>query len=478
MKELPRHFQLRVDPVGPIPQGGTGRLAFHLAREPGYIRPVRVTLQNLTPEISPEPKELLLHERDAEGSITLHVGAATTTGSHTFAVVGTSLGGNREEVQATLVTVGASWTLDRAFGTEGLTIINGGRAPSDLIVDGVRVFVATPVLGKPTVIALDERGQEDLAWGTAGRYEPPCETLPEAPAQIVRNERGSLSVYTTALQTGTPHVAVAPLGAPSCTFVAIPGPSIFSRATVDARGRTLLAFLNQGGLTSSITRLVPDGTIDPTFGTAGRIDIPGSSAIDSLRVLADGDLILAGREGSDPSIPAFFHLSPDGAIPPNGPPDGKLITSAPRGYGSVQLLPPPSEGDRSGGRGYGVWIPFEAGLPVVLGSLRANAVDERARITPSRGTLHGTATSLGSRFLIVTRSELPANLRFSLHDGSGQLDPRAPFAPLSLLRGVVALAVAIAVPFDPHHVVFAGSSLTSLRANATVVGWVWRDPSL
>ncbi|MEM7807225.1 MAG: calcium-binding protein [Planctomycetota bacterium] len=74
-------------------------------------------------------------------------------------------------------------------------------------------------------------------------------------------------------------------------------------------GNLLVARAN--GDTGELLRLLPTGGLDPTFATAGRLDLPFRPVIDRF---ADGSLIAAGNPSADDEAASVVRLTADGAI--------------------------------------------------------------------------------------------------------------------------------------------------------------------
>lgn len=69
-----------------------------------------------------------------------------------------------------------------------------------------------------------------------------------------------------------------------------------------------------GGLSAfALVRYNPDGSLDPTFGTSGKVttDFPGGGDANALAVQADGKLVAAGVTGGDF---ALVRYNPDGSL--------------------------------------------------------------------------------------------------------------------------------------------------------------------
>src|SRR5690606_18942093 len=67
-----------------------------------------------------------------------------------------------------------------------------------------------------------------------------------------------------------------------------------------------------------IARLNADGSIDSSFGDNGHkvihLTVGGTDIANSIAVLDNGKILLAGAAGTSPRAPAFVQLNPDGTL--------------------------------------------------------------------------------------------------------------------------------------------------------------------
>jgi uncharacterized delta-60 repeat protein len=102
---------------------------------------------------------------------------------------------------------------------------------------------------------------------------------------------------------------------------------------VQADGKLVVAGTVSSGMTLdfALARYQPDGALDPTFGSGGKVttDLMSSSDDDAeaLVVQADGKLVVAGSVDSATGFDfALVRYQPDGALDPTFDRDGKVIT--------------------------------------------------------------------------------------------------------------------------------------------------------
>jgi uncharacterized delta-60 repeat protein len=73
----------------------------------------------------------------------------------------------------------------------------------------------------------------------------------------------------------------------------------------------------------ALARYLPDGQLDPTFGTGGRVTVPRGSAL-ALVLQPDGKLVAAGGAGDDFALARYL---PDGSLDPSFGTGGTVTTS-------------------------------------------------------------------------------------------------------------------------------------------------------
>ena len=112
------------------------------------------------------------------------------------------------------------------------------------------------------------------------------------------------------------------------------GASDEARALVVQADGTILAAGGAGianNLDFALARYLPDGTLDPSFGTGGKVttDFGHNDEADALIVQADGALVVAGTTGIGLSSDHNFALArylPDGTLDPSFGTGGKVTT--------------------------------------------------------------------------------------------------------------------------------------------------------
>lgn len=217
-----------------------------------------------------------------------------------------------------------------AFGPDGSTLL-GGSAPGQN--------------GVPAVARLTAAGALDSSWGVGGvaTEPPPPGAPPVTVGALGRGPDGSVTLAgDSGLQGFSDTMSVArltPSGQPDPGF----GPSGYANiapgALQDERPGGLVVtpdgsvtVLGLGGAYPSfeygsladtlMLRVHRDGTLDPTFGTAGRVSLPHTDAANALVVLADGRPVSVGGTGDDSRA---LRLATTGQLDPSFG-DGGLVT--------------------------------------------------------------------------------------------------------------------------------------------------------
>ena len=104
----------------------------------------------------------------------------------------------------------------------------------------------------------------------------------------------------------------------------------FDAAAIDASGNVLIVIDSQlGGGQVLVVRIRPDGTLDPTFGTAGIATVPDTGVhFDAVFPLSTGDIELCGlSEAGSPWTDEYIRLTATGAIDTSYSPDGGIGNS-------------------------------------------------------------------------------------------------------------------------------------------------------
>jgi uncharacterized delta-60 repeat protein len=140
------------------------------------------------------------------------------------------------------------------------------------------------------------------------------------------------AIYQPTLQPWVPGAPVSTFGDGGTARLEPPkgGPTSGAQIAVDPAGRVLVSTRGKEE-EGFLTRLLADGTIDPRFGQGGRLDPPGGRWND-LVIDPEGRILLAGSVKGDLAV---ARLMPDGGLDP---------TFGTFGVARVHLGPPTLEG--------------------------------------------------------------------------------------------------------------------------------------
>jgi len=106
-------------------------------------------------------------------------------------------------------------------------------------------------------------------------------------------------------------------------------------AKVDTEGRIVLLLTSSDG-SSHLARFNSDGSLDDTFGSGGWVN--NSFALNpdaSIRIAADGSIVLAGQEGNEEGVFTLSHYLSDGSLDTSFGDNGVVSTAFNSGHGEV-----------------------------------------------------------------------------------------------------------------------------------------------
>jgi uncharacterized delta-60 repeat protein len=196
----------------------------------------------------------------------------------------------------TLVRFTASGAVDTVVtvpGSSGLAAV--AAAPGGGVVAvGYRTIGGRRV---PLVARFTAAGVLDSG-GVASAPVGDADALPRALAVA---PDGTAVVASDAVRGGAAAIAVSRFapggGAPVTSFVAVPGRAATAAGVaIDPSGRAVVAGTAQGGAGTEglVTRLLPDGAPDPSFGGGAPVILPGGMQLRALALGPDGAALLAG----------------------------------------------------------------------------------------------------------------------------------------------------------------------------------------
>ena len=226
----------------------------------------------------------------------------------------------------------AGGTLDATYGEAGVTTTAHVR---HLVVPPDGRALVTTASG---LIRLTAGGQVDPTFGTDGVFPGSYDAFARRPdGRILIPECGSNNAPGAVLRL-TPDGRLDHASGPGAT-----GARVFRRcqmdAAVDAEGRFVSVASYEGpdhGIDeTTVTRVLPSGSLDTAFGATGsrRIEVgPAGHDLRALTVFPDGGLALAGllypTYAGGPPMAAAVRLTPDGGLDGSFAAGGLLRVSA------------------------------------------------------------------------------------------------------------------------------------------------------
>lgn len=181
--------------------------------------------------------------------------------------------------------------LDTSFGTAGIATVDfGGPSGAEAVAvepSGAAVLAGQAWISGSRQFAaarLAPGGQPDPGFGAAGRMTIAPPGLPEAEAKAVAIDSsgrlllagtdgpagGELAPVVRLLKSGQPDPSFGKAGA---VLLPLPGPGVANAVATDSTGRIVVAggVRSGGGWEPFLARLLPDGSMDPSFGGDGLV---------------------------------------------------------------------------------------------------------------------------------------------------------------------------------------------------------------
>ncbi len=254
-------------------------------------------------------------------------------------VAGTTSSGFPSERDAAVVLFRTDGSVDDSFGQRGRVLIDQGgnefcyavavQTDGRILLGGYR----TPLTGgapESLVLRLNPDGTIDRTFGNQGALEP---TLPFAVVDLAVLPNGAVIAagsrpgpsggdFAIASLTGT-GVLDEQFGQAGVVILDFGADDYLTQLSVDSGGRLVAVGLNTSG-DLELSRLLGDGSPDPTFSGVGQRVIPFGCLYDvSVAIQADGK-ILVGTTIGDVGLSDFLlvRLDPDGNFDPAFGSDG------------------------------------------------------------------------------------------------------------------------------------------------------------
>jgi uncharacterized delta-60 repeat protein len=132
---------------------------------------------------------------------------------------------------------------------------------------------------------------------------------------------------------GDPHASFSPLVRHLADAT---GQESATDVLVQPDGRVVVSILNDAEVDRRIVRLMPDGSLDPTFGVGGTWHLPREAAtyVRSLALQPDGKIVFAGEDATRPAI-VVGRLTSGGELDPTFAGDGLHVAIVPAGSAPI-----------------------------------------------------------------------------------------------------------------------------------------------
>jgi len=235
---------------------------------------------------------------------------------------------------------GAPGTLDESFGDGGIVWLNfPGGAARDVVVrqDGKIVVVGStaPAGEHLAVVRLMPNGSLDPSFGDGGLVEKRIGTVTHSLSSVALQGDGKIVASGHVRSTGQPSKVVLLRlledGSPDPTFgdggavlVAYAGRDAYGRSVLlGSSGRLLVggfsedAFSPSGTANYEVLRFNADGSLDSTFGLAGKVtvDVQGTSDVGGVAAASpSGRVVVTGGSGGAASRTSAVRLNADGTL--------------------------------------------------------------------------------------------------------------------------------------------------------------------
>lgn len=235
------------------------------------------------------------------------------------------------------VAFGAAGELDRHFDTFGQTFGDSGfvatgadgGASGVLVEPDGRIVVSGSVpargdqfsirgLALP-LVRYHRNGAIDLSFGTGGVASAGTDCVFCGASNVIRQPDGRYLVAGSAPDFEDAVARYLPDGSPDPSWggdgvVSLPGPLNASATDIALQpdGRVVVAG-SSGSLVAYAARLLPDGGIDPDFGTGGIAILPTKDAA-AVAVQPDGKIVVAGQIGDPRRDVALVRLEANGSF--------------------------------------------------------------------------------------------------------------------------------------------------------------------
>jgi uncharacterized delta-60 repeat protein len=295
--------------------------------------------------------------------------AVKIQGDGCIVALGISAQGLSNNPDGALARYNSDGSLDTTFGSGGKVITDFGSAPDyalsmALQSDG-RIVAAGETIQPATgydfaVTRYTTSGALDTTFGSGGKVITnlglvPAETYGRAGVAVQAD--GKLVVAGGAdrgFSSGGLEFAVAryntngtldtSFGSGGQVGTSFPGQALATSEVIQPDGKIVLAgstFVDNRRSDFALVRYNPDGSLDTTFGTGGRVDTDfGPYSVDgnSVALQADGKIVVVGDVGGSQGF-SMARYNPNGTLDTSFGTGGKILTvgTSPTGFNSVAI---------------------------------------------------------------------------------------------------------------------------------------------
>jgi uncharacterized delta-60 repeat protein len=193
------------------------------------------------------------------------------------------------DMRIAIVAIRADGSLEPSFQTGGIYSGNPSTGPDecqDILYDGTRLVATSQVNGMLTVLAIDLAGTAAPTFSSS---------LTGTGNSIAADSSGGFVIAANAamgLVARFSSATTLDLSYGAQGVVQFPRDAL-DEVAIDGAGRSIVVG-RRDGTNPSITRLMPDGTLDSTFATGGVLTVPITGYLHAVLVDASGRIVAAG----------------------------------------------------------------------------------------------------------------------------------------------------------------------------------------
>lgn len=229
----------------------------------------------------------------------------------------------------------ANGTLDPTFGSGGKVVIDFGSddeaAYGGALQPDGKIVLAGDTRLKPAVVRLKANGALDTTFATAGRKTFSWGAIGRITAVVIAPNGKILLGGFSGPEGGNIQVArLTATGKLDTTFgtggiagIDFGGDDFGEAIARQADGRIVVA--GRSSVAGAVVaRLRATGVLDPDFGSGGRVTLPGGGSLSTVLVQPDRKIVVAGN-ASGSAMMTVTRLLPNGALDPTFDGDGTAV---------------------------------------------------------------------------------------------------------------------------------------------------------